>query len=122
MIKTNIAGDLEFSNSTLAFEMPVLVHNNNEVVLDEFDSVIYQGAKYTITTVNESGQIEINELMVIHDGTTAFDRPVATLNNIISNSFIASFRSELLRGKVRVFITGVGNKNKTRFFKLMFKK
>lgn len=122
MLKSNITGDPEITDSTLAFEMPELLHDGGEKLLDEFDAVVYLGAKYTITTVNELGQTEINELMVIQDGTNAYVRSTATLNNISSNTFISVFRAEVLRGYVRVFITSVGNKNRTRFFRLMFKK
>lgn len=122
MITTNIAGDIEIKDHTLAFEMPVLTHGGNEVLLDEFDSTVYLGAKYTITTTNEIGQIEINELMVVQDGTQSFVRSTATLNNISSNTYVSIFRSELLRGYVRVFVTSVGNRNNTKFFRIMFKK
>lgn len=122
MITTNITGDPEIKDTTLAFEMPELLHGGAEKLLDEFDSVVYLGAKYTVTTTNELGQTEINELMIIHDDLNAFVRSTATLNNISSNTFVSVFRAEVLRGFVRVFITSVGNRNKTRFFKIMFKK
>lgn len=123
MITTNIAGDTEIGDkSTLAFEMPVKVCGPAETLIDEFDATIYLGARLTATITNELGQIEINEFMIIHDGANAYIRNLATLNNLSNDRYISVFRAELLRGFVRVFVTGVGNANQVRFFKLMFKK
>jgi hypothetical protein len=123
MLIKNIAGDLEISDrSTLAFEMPVVVCDSSETLLDEFDATVYLGARLTATVVNETGEIEINEFMVIHDGTDAYIKNLSTLNNLPSNGFVGVFRAELFRGFVRVFVTGSGNVNQVRFFKLMFKR
>jgi len=123
MLTKNIAGDLEISDpSTLAFEMPVLVCGNSETLVDEFDATVYLGARLTITIVNELGNIEINEFMVIHDNVNAYIKNLSTLNNLPSSDFVGTFRAELFRGFVRVFVTGSGDVNQIRFFKLMFKK
>jgi hypothetical protein len=123
ILTTNIVGDLEIKNSpALAFEMQPIVAGPSETLIDEFDATVYQGCRLTLLIKNEIGQIEINECMVIHDDVYAYVRNLGTLNNISSNTYISQFRAELLRGFVRVFITGVGNKNEIRFFRLMFKK
>ncbi len=123
ILTTNIVGDLEIKNSpALAFEMQPIVSGPTETLIDEFDATVYQGCRLTLLIKNEIGQIEINECMVIHDDVYAYVRNLGTLNNISSNTYISQFRAELLRGFVRVFITGVGNKNEIRFFRLMFKK
>lgn len=123
LLTTNIVGDLEIQNSpALAFEMQPIVTNSTKTLIDEFDATVYQGCRLTLLIKNELGQIEINECIVIHDDTFAYVRNLGTLNNISSNVYISQFDAELLRGFVRVFITGVGNKNEIRFFRLMFKK
>ncbi len=123
ILTTNIVGDLEIKNSpALAFEMQPIVAGSAETLIDEFDATVYQGCRLTLLIKNEIGQLEINECMVIHDDVYAYVRNLGTLNNISSNTYISQFRAELLRGFVRVFITGVGNKNEIRFFRLMFKK
>ena len=120
---TNIAGDIELQDrSNLAFEMPVRVIGTTEVVLDEFNATVYLGARLTVTVTNELGQIEISEFMIVHDGNAAFMSNLSTVNNLPGSSYISTFRAELLRGAVRILITGTGAKSQVRFFKLMFKK
>jgi hypothetical protein len=122
-IKTNIAGDVEIQNSPgIAFEMPPIVFGSSEHLIDEFDSKIYQGCRLTLLIKNEIGQLEVNECIVIHDDNYAYVRNLGTLNNISSNTYISQFRAELLRGFVRVFVTGVGTRNEVKFFRLMFKR
>lgn len=122
MITTNITGDPEIKDSALAFEMPEKTFGGTETLIDEFDATVYMGARLTATVTNEFGQIEINEFMIIHDNTNAYIRNLATLNNIDSNRYVSIFRAELFRGFVRIFVTGTGNRNCVRFFKIMFKK
>lgn len=124
MLTKNIVGDLEISDrSTLAFEMPVLVCDNSETLVDEFDSTVYLGCRLTATITDEQGLIEINEFMVIHDGVDAYIKNLSTLNNLPgAGAVVAIFRAELFRGFVRIFVTGSGQVNQVRFFKLMFKK
>ena len=123
VLTTNIVGDLEIqNNSALTFEMPVKITGSLETLIDEFDAKIYLGARITVTIRNELNQIEINELMVVHDDSSAFIKNISVLNNLTGNNYISNFRAELLRGFVRVFVTGAGNRNEIRFFKLMFKR
>ena len=122
-INTNIAGDLEIQNrSTLAFDMPVIVTDGSETLVDEFNADVYLGARLTATVTNEIGQIEINEFMIVHDGTAAYIRNLNTLNNISANTFISIFTVVLVRGFIQIKVTCSGNKNQVRIFKLMFKK
>lgn len=123
ILTTNLVGDLEIqNNSALAFEMPIKITGSSETLIDEFDAKIYLGARITVTVRNELNQIEISELILVHDNSSAYIKNISSLNNLTGNNYISNFRAELLRGFVRVFVTGTGARNEIRFFKLMFKR
>ena len=76
---------------------------SNEATIDTFDGASVRGAKYVITAEDQSGNYQISEALVVHDGTTATITTYGTINTGSGN--IAVFDAEYSGGNVLIKAT-----------------
>ena len=76
---------------------------SNEATIDTFDGASVRGAKYVITAEDQSGNYQISEALVVHDGTTATITTYGTINTGSGN--IAIFDAEYSGGNVLIKAT-----------------
>lgn len=76
-------------------------------VIDVFDKTVYRSGKYVIN-VQSGADFEVSEVMVLHDGTTAYR---TQYNKIYNASSLGSVTASITGGNVYVFYTGIAATN-----------
>jgi hypothetical protein len=90
--------------------------NTSQVVLDNFSSSSYRTAKYLIQIKNtDNTAYQSSELLLIHDGTTAYLTQYAIIN---TGTNLGTFDSTVSAGgTVSLLYTPTFNNNKVRFYR-----
>jgi hypothetical protein len=76
-------------------------------VIDSFDIAIYRSGKYLINVVNGSSY-EASEVLVLHDGTTAYR---SQYNKITTGASLGTVTASITAGYVYVYYTGANSGN-----------
>jgi hypothetical protein len=76
-------------------------------VIDVFDKVSFRSAKYVVN-VQTGSNFEVSEVMVLHDGTTAYR---TQYNKIYNASSLGSVTAQVTGANVYVFYTGIAATN-----------
>ncbi len=77
------------------------ISSNNAFVVDSFSKTTYRTAKYLVSITSNS-QYHGSEVLVLHDGTTAFSTEYAT---IFSNNSLAVISANLNNANVELIVT-----------------
>jgi hypothetical protein len=85
------------------------------VAIHAFDKTIYRSAKYTIQVVNPTfagtGAYEVSEVMVIHNGTTAYRTQYNKVSTLANSTALGSVTVSLSSNTVTIYYTGLGTGN-----------
>jgi hypothetical protein len=83
---------------------------NTATSIDTFSTSAYRGAKYLIT-ISNSGNHDIIEALLVHDGTTA---TVTVYGETSTNASLGDITADINSGNVRLLYTGVSAGNSVK--------
>jgi hypothetical protein len=101
---------VNFSNvGTINYTPQAQTVTNSPTIIAQFLTSLYRSAKLYINVDNGSGAYEVSEVMVIHDGTTAYR---TQYNRIYTGAAaLGSVTASITSGNVFVYYTGVAASN-----------
>jgi len=99
----SITGGLNVGNHSSYNSSTSTNATSNEATIDTWSASTIRGAKYVITVQDTSGNYQISEALVIHDGTTATITTYGTINTGSGN--LAVFDAEYSTGNVLIKAT-----------------
>jgi hypothetical protein len=79
--------------------------STSQVAVDSFSASTYRSAKYEVQ-VTSGSNYHVIELRVVHDGTTTY---LAQYGEILTNSSLGTFDTDISGGNVRLLFTGVNS-------------
>jgi hypothetical protein len=86
---------------------PTLIHS--------FTAATYRSAKYVIQVQNAAGgSFEVSEVMVIHDGTTAYRTQYNRVSTLANSAALGSVTTTYSSGTVNVYYTGASTGNSVK--------
>ena len=108
------------SDGTTAWRgTPNVSVGTSPTIVHTFRADFYRSAKYTISVHNSafagSGAYEVSEVMVIHDGTTAYRTQYNRVSTLANSGPLGSVTTSIVNGgtyaNVNVYYTGLGTGN-----------
>jgi hypothetical protein len=94
--------------------------DNQGTILDAFDTDIYSSAKYSVSVTSSTGEQQLSDIRVVHNGTAVV---ISTTNNIYTGvSLVASYGATLAGNVVQLRATGFSGVSAARVQKTYFAK
>lgn len=103
---------IRFDNLSIITVGEELVATVSETEVDSFDITTYRSAKCTVQVKDTTtGEFQISEIIVIHDGTTAYLTTYGTIHT--GAAPLATFDSDILNNNCRILATGASANSMT---------
>ena len=91
--------------------------NTDDQILDSFSASSFRSGKYLISIKdNVNSDYQSTEIMLLHDGTTAYTTEYATL---ISDVTLATFSANINAGSVRLYVKPTNADNKITYHRTL---
>jgi hypothetical protein len=84
--------------------------------IDSFSATTYRSAKYILQANTAAGTYEANEVLVLHNGSTAL---VSTYANVRSAASLGNVTASISSGNVQVAYTNINNNTNVRLVKTL---
>jgi len=105
--QANVSIHVHQNSGALEFTPGNVQVGTSPAVIDVFDKAVYRSGKYVIN-VQSGANFEVSEVMVLHDGTTAYR---TQYNKIYNASSLGSVTASVTGGNVYVYYTGIAATN-----------
>lgn len=92
-------------NNALITSNTFTTSSTAQVTIDSFSASAYRSAKYQVQ-IDSGVEYHVIELRVVHDGTTTY---LAQYGEILTNSSLGTFDTDISGGLVRLLFTGVNS-------------
>jgi trimeric autotransporter adhesin len=104
--------------SSQAYDETGVAFGTSPTTIDSYDKTVFRTAKYVIQVSNSSAY-QSSEVVVNHDGTSAYDVVYATLSSI--GTAFATFSSNIVGSNVELYATGLTSGNTAKIQKTYIK-
>jgi hypothetical protein len=95
---------------------PTISYGTSPVIIDEFKMVDYRSAKYTVTAQAANGDLNMSEVMVMHDGITS----TATQTATAGTANVVAYTTTVAAGNVRLLAQSALSGASLKLYKLYF--
>ena len=104
------------SEGTMGYRGTVQVSvGTSPTLIHSFTAATYRSAKYVIQVQNAAGgSFEVSEVMVIHDGTTAYRTQYNRVSTLANSAALGSVTTTYSSGTVNVYYTGASTGNSVK--------
>jgi hypothetical protein len=95
---------------------PSISYGTSPVAIDEFRMIDYRSAKYTVTAQAANGDLNMSEVMVMHNGVTA--QATQTVTTGVAN--VVSYTTTVTAGNVQLLVQSALSGASLKLYKLYF--
>lgn len=114
-LSTSIMVDMAQQNA-LTVNSPTVSYGTSPVVIDEFRMADFRSAKYTVTAQAANGDLNMSEVMVMHNGITSTATQTATAG--VAN--VVAYSTTTAAGNVKVMAQATLSGASLKLYKLYF--
>lgn len=100
----SVSGDMTIATQTMISSNTASLSGTTAQLVDSFSGSTYRGGKYVLSAKDEGNSVyQMTEILLMHDGSSAYTTEYATLKYIANN--LVSFSSNVSGSTVRLYAT-----------------